>query len=83
MSRQEYTINAYSAKLNQSMRELNLEMGNPQITNKIYAEQIANAFASRLNAKKHMQTDDWVGKPKFETVGIETLPNYQFHNGVW
>lgn len=82
MSRQEYTINAFSPSLNQSIREINLEMGNPQISNKIYAQQIANAFASRLNKNAHMQATDWVGKPTFETVGIETLPNYLFHNGV-
>ena len=82
MSPQEYTINAFSPSLNQSMREINLEMGNPQITNKIYAQQVADAFASRLNKKGHMQATDWVGRPKFETVGIETLPNYLFHNGV-
>jgi hypothetical protein len=64
------------------MREINLQMGNPQITDKIYAQQIANAFASRLNKKAHMQATDWVGKPVFESVGIETLPNYLFHNGV-
>lgn len=79
MSREEYTINAFSPSLNQSMRELNLEMGNPQITNKIYAQQIADAFAHKLNQKKHMQATDWVGRAKFETVGIETLPNYLFH----
>ena len=79
MARQEYTVNAYSKKLNQWMREFNLEMGNPQLTNGRYAQQIADAFALRLNQRAHMQTDDWVGKIKLETTGIETLPQYQFH----
>ena len=61
------------------MREFNLEMGNPQLTNSRYAQQIADAFALRLNQRAHMQADDWVGKIKLETTGIETLPQYQFH----
>jgi hypothetical protein len=82
MSREEYTINAYSPSLNQSMREINLEMGNPQILDKNYANQVATAFAYKLNQKAHMQATDWVGQAKFETVGIETLPNYLFHTGT-
>ncbi len=82
MARQEYTINAYSKAVNQSVREINLEMGNPQITNRAYAQKVADAFAYRLNQKKHMQTGDWVGQVKFETVGIETIPNYLFHTNA-
>lgn len=81
MARTEYTVNAYSKKLNQSIREFNLEMNNPQLTNPKYAQQIADAFAIRLNQRAHMQATDWVGKIKLETVGIETLPQYQFHTG--
>ena len=76
-----YSIYAYSPSLNTKVREFNLEMNNPIITNKIYAEQIAGAFVQRMNAKKHMQTSDWQAKVIYEQYGVTTLPNYQFHTG--
>ncbi len=76
-----YSIYAYSPSLNTKVREFNLEMNNPNITNKIYAEQIANAFAQRMNAKKHMQVSDWTAKVIYEQYGVKTLPNYLFHTG--
>jgi hypothetical protein len=76
-----YSIYAYSPSLNTKVREFNLEMNNPTITNKIYAEQIANAFAQRMNAKKHMQVSDWTAKVIYEQYGVTTLPNYLFHTG--
>lgn len=79
MARTEYTINAFSPSLNQSIREFNLGDNNPSIQDKVYAQQLADAFAVRMNKKQHMQASDWVGKIKFETLGIETLPNYLFH----
>ncbi len=79
MATTEYTINAFSPSLNQSIREFNLGDGNPAIQDKIYAQQLANAFAIRLNKKRHMQAADWTGQVKFEQLGIETLPNYLFH----
>lgn len=81
MANTQYTINAFSPSLNQSIREFDLGNGNPAIQDKIYATQLANAFAQRMNKKRHMQAADWVGQPKFETLGIETLPNYLFHTG--
>lgn len=79
MARTEYTINAFSPSLNQTIREFDLGNNNPSIQDKIYAQQLADAFATRLNKKRHMQVADWVGRAKFETLGIETLPNYLFH----
>lgn len=76
-----YSIYAYSPSLNTKVREFNLEMNNPTITNKIYAEQIANAFAQRMNAKKHMQVSDWTSRVIYEQYGVTTLPNYLFHTG--
>lgn len=76
-----YSIYAYSPSLNTKVREFNLEMNNPNITNKIYADQIANAFAQRMNAKAHMQTRDWTAKVIYEQYGVQTLPNYLFHTG--
>jgi len=76
-----YSIYAYSPSLNTKVREFNLEMNNPTITSKQYAEQIAGAFAQRMNAKKHMQVADWQSKVIYEQYGVTTLPNYLFHTG--
>lgn len=76
-----YSIYAYSPSLNTKVREFNLEMNNPIITSKIYAEQIASAFAQRMNDKKHMQTSDWQSRVIYEQYGVTTLPNYLFHTG--
>ncbi len=79
--REEYVIEAYSKTLNQSLREINLEMNNPAIQNKAYAQQWADAFAGKLNKKRHMQATDWVGRVRWEQAGLQTLPNYLFHTG--
>ena len=57
----EYAILAYSYSKNETQREINLE-NNPPVTNPVYAQQIADAFAHRLNTNRFLQTDDWVGK---------------------
>ena len=80
MATTEYTIWAYSPTANQEVRELNLEMGNPPT--KQLADQTAGAFAHRLNTQTHLKANDWVGRVKLEQLGIETLPNYQFHTGM-
>lgn len=82
MARQEYTINAYSPSLNQSIREFNLAEGNPALLDGAYAQKVADSFAYRLNQKQHMKATDWEGRAIFEAVGIETLPNYLFHKNA-
>lgn len=77
-----YSIYAFSPSLNTQVREFNLEMNNPIIDNKLYATQIANAFAQRMNEKKHMQASDWQARVIYEQYGVTTLPNYQFHQGI-
>lgn len=80
--REEYTIKAHSATVNQTIREFNLGMGNPVITNKQYAEQVAQAFAQRLNEQQYLKATDWVAKVQWEQAGISTIPGYQFHTGT-
>lgn len=72
----QYTIKAYSPTARQTLQEFNLEMGNPAITNKVYAEQIARAFAHKLNQKQHLKATDWEPKVELEDVGIHTIPGY-------
>jgi hypothetical protein len=79
MARQEYTINAYSPSLNQS---INLAQGNPALLDQQYAQKVADSFAYRLNQQRHMKATDWEGRAIFEAVGIETLPNYLFHKNA-
>lgn len=74
--REEYVIQAYSPSKNQTVREFNLEMGNPSITDKTKAQQFANAFASRLNHQQYLKTTDWVAKVEWQQLGIETLSGY-------
>lgn len=81
MARSEYIVEAYSKTLNQSLREINLEMNNPAIQSQAYAQQWADAFAGKLNKKRHMGATDWVGRTRWEEAGLHTLPNYQFHTG--
>lgn len=78
----QYTINAYSPSLNQSIREFNLHPGEDDVQDPAYADKLAEAFAYRLNQQQHMHATDWIGQAKFEQVGVETLPNYLFHTNV-
>lgn len=74
--REEYVIQAHSPSKNQTIREFNLEMGNPSITNKVQALQIATSFADRLNKQKHLQATDWQPKVEWQQLGIETIPGF-------
>ena len=58
----EYAILAFSASKNETQREINLEPSNPKVTDAGYAQQIADAFAHRLNHNSFLNTQDWVGK---------------------
>jgi len=60
-----YAILAFSYKLNQTQRELNLEPGMKTITEQRYAQQTADAFAGRLNRDSFLNTTDWVGKTEY------------------
>jgi hypothetical protein len=60
-----YAILAFSYKLNQTQRELNLEPGMNAITEERYAQQTADAFAGRLNRDHFLNTTDWVGKIEY------------------
>jgi hypothetical protein len=75
--REEYVIQAYSPSKNQTIREFNLEMGNPSITNKAQADQIANAFAARLNQQQYLKATDWRAKVEWQQLGMETFINAQ------
>jgi len=54
----EYIIKAYSASTNQTQREINLM--SPAADNERLAQQLAESFASRLNASNAVK--DWVAQ---------------------
>jgi hypothetical protein len=58
----EYIIKAYSPSTNQTQREINLESA--PADNAQYAQQLAESFATRLNASS--VTKDW--QPQIELV---------------
>lgn len=76
-----YTVWAHSPSLNQTLRQINLhDIAGPK--NQREAEQAANAFAHIQNTNKHLNATDWQALVKQEELGIQTLPQYQFHTGV-
>ena len=66
--RTEYVITAYSKKLNETQRQLNLQA--KPIQDPVVAELTARDFAEML--KKRGRADDWVGKATLETLTILT-----------
>ncbi len=62
-----YAIHAYSRTRNQTQREMAQDelQGRP-VTNRQLAEQMASAFAQRLNQQQFLRTADW--QPKIELV---------------
>jgi hypothetical protein len=58
-----YAVHAYSATRNQTQREFNQDelQGRPA-TSKQYAEQLAAAYAQRLNTQQFLRATDWVGR---------------------
>lgn len=62
-----YAIHAYSRTRNQTQRELaEDELKGRPVTNKQLAEQMAKAFAQRLNQQQFLRTTDW--EPQIELV---------------
>ncbi len=62
-----YAIQAYSATRNQTQRELaEDELKGRPIVSKQLAEQMAAAFAQRLNTQQFLRATDW--QPKIEVV---------------
>lgn len=58
-----YAVHAYSRTKNQTQREFNQDelQGRPATT-KQYAEQLATAYAQRLNQRKFLGATDWQGQ---------------------
>ncbi len=52
-----YIWGARSSSSKQKVHEMNL--GQKLVTDRNLAQRFADSFASRLNAKKHMQKEDW------------------------
>jgi hypothetical protein len=57
---QEYIVKAYSNKLNETQREINLMSRHPSTAPE--AQRFADSFASRLNQQGFLATQDWVGQ---------------------
>lgn len=58
-----YAIHAHSRIKNQTQRELaEDELKGRPITNRQLAEQMASAFAQRLNQRQFLGTTDWQGQ---------------------
>jgi hypothetical protein len=58
-----YAVHAYSPSKNQTQREFNQDelQGRPAMT-RLYAEQLATAFAQRLNTQQFLRATDWQGR---------------------
>ncbi len=58
-----YAIHAYSRTRNQTQREMAQDelQGRP-VTSKQLAEQMAEAFAERLNQQQFLRATDWQGR---------------------
>lgn len=58
-----YAIHAYSRSRNQTQREMAQDelQGRP-VTNRQLAEQMASAFAQRLNQQQFLRATDWQGE---------------------
>ncbi len=56
----EYVIQARSASLGYTIRELQLE--SPACTRRDLAQQFAESFARRLRERRHMDRDDWLAE---------------------
>jgi len=71
---EEYTVYAYSHRLNQEVRQLNLEgTTTGSFKDQRQAEQWARAFAASLVTQKHMHQDDWQARVKLEQLGADTF----------
>jgi len=60
MSTTYYRIVAWSPSLNERLQEVDLS--GPPTTNQQYAEQLACAYAGRLNRDQKLRVTDWVGE---------------------
>lgn len=75
--REEYIIQAYSPSKHQTVREFNLEMGNPSITDQALAEKFADSFATRLNRQRYLKATDWIPKAEWQQLGVDTLGGHK------
>lgn len=58
-----YAIHAHSPTRNQTQREFaEDELKGRPVTSKILAEQMAQAFAERLNQQQFLRATDWQGR---------------------
>jgi len=57
----QYTVEAHSPSLNQTIRQLDLTT-DQMITDPLLAQQLALAFAHSQNTRSHMQARDWVAQ---------------------
>jgi hypothetical protein len=76
-----YTVEAYSASLNQSVRQFDLtNVVNTQLTES-EANLAAERFAQLQNSSFYMHVCDWQPRVIFQSVGIQTMDGYQWHTG--
>jgi hypothetical protein len=74
-----YTVWAHSPSLNEWQCQVNIEL-NQQLLTEHTAKQWADAFASTLNQQQKLRATDWHGVVKYEATGIESVPEYLFHD---
>jgi len=76
-----YTVWAHSPSLNEWQCQVNIEQNQAELT-EATAQQWADAFASTLNREQKLFATDWHGHVKYEATGIESVPNYLFHDPI-
>jgi hypothetical protein len=72
---QQWIVEAFSTKANQSQRQFNLEnMQGPR--DQAEALLWAQGFALRLNQEQSLGATDWEARVSYQQVGIDTLINH-------
>lgn len=70
----QYSIQAFSAKANQKVREFTLDkLRHVEVHNPVLAQQRAESFAMRLNQQGYLGVNDWTARVTLIATGMGTL----------
>ena len=73
-----YTVEAYSASLNQTVRQFDLTNVVDETLTKEQADLLAQQFADVQNRNFYMHACDWQAKVIQQDVGIHTVDGYLY-----
>ena len=75
MATSQWAVYAYSATLNQQVRQLQLDRLD-QVLTKTQAQKDADVFAHIQNQQRAQSVTDWQPRVVLETHGIDTVAGY-------